>query len=417
MRKEMLYTNENNNERFLKMNTKSKYRKLETSPIMSFNQSNMNLQIVSFLNKLLKTNLKEKNKKQIEQIKYNNLNIQTNFEIFNKIKSFNLLKTKIIIYPILSTIEMFQKILILCNNKTSENKNQLQSKNIKTINNKYEEENNIKEKILKTYINNNNDLLLSTEEFNKAYKVIKQEVTKNKYPVSSPIAITLGGQPGAGKSNIYEIARKRFSNNIVELDCDAFRIYHPYYKQIKKIFGNNDSVKTNPFIFKVVDLLIDELSNEKYNLIIESSLNSPNSALDNGKNLPPKGYKVELQIMATPKNISWQGTIDRYNKELKNGGNPRAVSKEFHDKVVENICNSLNIVKKSGLMSNIIIYDRNKTCLYNMKKDKNIDPCLLLYCIINGFFSKNNIISLYLFLICLEKRYLNEIYYYINLYK
>ena len=213
----------------------------------------------------------------------------------------------------------------------------------------------------------------------------------------------MGGQPGAGKSNIYDIARKRFSNNIVELDCDAFRIYHPYYKQIKKIFGNNDSVKTNPFIFKVVDLLIDELSNEKYNLIIESSLNSPNSALDNGKNLPPKGYKVELQIMATPKNISWQGTIDRYNKELKNGGNPRAVSKEFHDKVVDNICNSLNIVKKSGLMSNIIIYDRNKTCLYNMKKDKNIDPCLLLYCIINGFFSKENIISLYLFLICLEK--------------
>jgi len=37
-------------------------------------------------------------------------------------------------------------------------------------------------------------------------------------------------------------------------------------------------------------------------------------------------------------------------------------------------------------MSNILIYDRNKNCLYDMKKDKNIDPCLLLYCIINGLF-------------------------------
>ena len=92
--------------------------------------------------------------------------------------------------------------------------------------------------------------------------------------------------------------------------------------------------------------------------------------------------------MATSKYISWQGTIDRYNEEVKKGGSSRAVSKEFHDEVVENICNSLDVVKKSGLMSNIIIYDRNKICLYNMKKDKNINPCLLLYCIINGFLEK-----------------------------
>ena len=388
MRKEILYTIENNNERFLKMNSKSMHRKLKSSPIISFNRPNINLQIFSFLKKLLKTNLKEKNKKLIKD---NNFNIQTNFEVFNKIKSFSTIKTKIIIHPLLSAIDIFQKIL--CNYTKTENKNRQQSISNKTSNYKFKEENNIKEEILKAYIKNNNELLLSEEEFNKVYKIIKQEVTKNKYPVSSPIAITLGGQPGAGKSNIYEIARERFSNNIVELDCDAFRIYHPYYKQIKNIFGNNDSIKTNPFIFKIVDLLIDELSNEKYNLIIESSLNSANSALDNGKNLPPKGYKVELQIMATPKNISWQGTIDRYNKELKKGGNPRAVSKEFHDKVVENICNSLNIVKKSGLMSNIIIYDRNKNCLYDMQKDENVDPCLLLYCIINGFFSTKNSIS------------------------
>ena len=252
------------------------------------------------------------------------------------------------------------------------------------------EKNKEKEKILKSYIQKNNELLMSEDEYNKTYKLLKSTLIKNKCPVEKPIAITLGGQPGAGKSNLYDIARKRFSNNIVELDCDAFRIFHPYYHQIKKIFDKDDAIKTNPFVFRAVDSLIDELSDEKYNLIIESSLNSPNSALDNGKNLNPKGYKVELQIMATPKQVSWQGTIDRYNKELKNGGNPRAISKEFHDKVVKNICKSLAIVKKSGLMSNILIYDRNKNCLYDMKKDKDINPCLLLFLLINGFFSKNN---------------------------
>ena len=256
------------------------------------------------------------------------------------------------------------------------------------------EKNKEKEYRLKMYIQKNNELLLSEEEFEQTYQKIKKLVIKNKTPVESPIAITLGGQPGAGKSNIYDIAKKRFSNNIVEIDCDAFRIFHPYYKQIKNIFGKEDAFKTNPFVFTIVDLLIEELSNEKYNLIIESSLNSPNSALENGKNLPPKGYQVELHIMATPKNVSWQGTIDRYNRDLNKDGNSRAVSKEFHDKVVENICQSLYIVKNSGLMSNILIFDRNKNCLYDMKKDKNIDPCLLLFAIINGYLSKNNGLAL-----------------------
>jgi len=251
------------------------------------------------------------------------------------------------------------------------------------------EENKEKENRLNIYIQKNNELLLSEEEFNQAYQEIKQKVTKNKKPVKFPICITLGGQPGAGKSNIYNIAKRRFSNNIVELDCDAFRVFHPYYNQIKNIFGKEDAFKTNPFVFKAVDLLIEELSEEKYNLIIESSLNSPNSALQNGKALPPKGYKVELHIMATPKDVSWQGTIDRYNRELKRGGSPRAVSKEFHDNVVKNIVHSLDVVKESGLMSNILIFDRNKKCLYDMQKDKNIDPCLLLFAIINGYLTKN----------------------------
>ena len=75
---------------------------------------------------------------------------------------------------------------------------------------------------------------MSEEEFYSVYQVLKKTLTENKYPVKEPIAITLGGQPGAGKTNIHEIARKKFQNNIVELDCDDFRVYHPYYWQIKK---------------------------------------------------------------------------------------------------------------------------------------------------------------------------------------
>ena len=241
-----------------------------------------------------------------------------------------------------------------------------------------------KEIILKSYIEKNNKILIGEEEFLQIYIIIKQKLIKNKIPVNSPIAITLGGQPGAGKSNLYKIARKRFSNNIVEIDLDKFRIFHPFYWQIKKIYGKNDSIKTNPFVFMIVDMLIEDLSSQKYNLIIESSLNTPSSALFNGKYLPSKGYKVELHIMATSKKISWQGTIERYNKGVRNGRCSRFVSEGFPHTVVSNICNSLEIVKNSGLMSNILLYNRNQKCLYNMQKDIETNPCKLLNSIIHG---------------------------------
>ena len=270
------------------------------------------------------------------------------------------------------------------------NKNKKSSKSTKfvislSINITYNPIDINKMKILKKYLDNNNQLLLSDEEYNNAYTTIKEKITKNKVPVASPIAITLGGQPGSGKSTLYPIAQKRFSNNIVEIDCDNFRVYHPYAKQIHYIFGEEDSLKTNPFVFNLVDKLIEELSEKKYNLIIESSLNSPNSALDNGKNLNPKGYKVELQVMATPKQISWQGTIDRYNEQIKNGKIPRAIKREYHDMVIQNICESLQTVKNSGLMSNILIYNRNKICIYDMSKNGDIEPSELLYSIINDY--------------------------------
>ena len=361
------------------LNSKMIYKKLKSSSIIYENKSN------------LKLDHKEKKYLPLEsEIIDENDNNQDKENIKANLINFNIINYSSKIGEEIKTFAI--------NSKTdnSRKRNLSIEKNYKKLLRfkKLFEKNNEKENKLKMYIQNKNELLLSEEEFGQTYQKIKRFIIKNKTPVETPIAITLGGQPGAGKSNIYDIAKKRFSNNIVEIDCDAFRIFHPYYKQIKNIFDKEDASKTNPFVFKIVDLFIEELSDEKYNLIIESSLNSPNSALENGRNLPPKGYQVELHIMATPKNVSWQGTIDRYNRDLNKDGNSRAVSKEFHDKVVENICNSLNTVKESGLMSNILLFDRNKNCLYDMKKDKNIDPCLLLFVIINGYLSKNNGLAL-----------------------
>ena len=95
------------------------------------------------------------------------------------------------------------------------NKSKKSSKNTKfvislSINVTYNPIDINKMKILKKYLDNNNLFLLSNEEYNNAYTTIKEKIIKNKEPVDSPIAITLGRQPGSGKSTLYSIAQKRF---------------------------------------------------------------------------------------------------------------------------------------------------------------------------------------------------------------
>ena len=218
-----------------------------------------------------------------------------------------------------------------------------------------------------------NDMIFTSKEYEEAYQTIKGLVTKNKTGVNEPVAIVLGGQPGAGKSSIYDIAMIRFEFNIVKLDCDKFRKYHPEAEKLCKspeTYGE----KTNPFVFACVDRLADELSEEKYNMIIESSMKSSGAVTFYHGMLSPKGYKIEAQVMATPKEISWQGVVKRYEEELEKGGLARIVPKEFHDYVVEHIVDAIDEVYRSGMVSNIIIYNRKCEKLYDMRDTPDKNP-------------------------------------------
>lgn len=75
--------------------------------------------------------------------------------------------------------------------------------------------------------------------------------------------------------------------------------------------------------------------------------------------------------------------MERYNAVKNAGGQPRTVPKEFHDLVVANIANSISTVYESGLMSNILIFNRNKECLYDMSKTPDVNPSKLLDSIVN----------------------------------
>ena len=215
-------------------------------------------------------------------------------------------------------------------------------------------------------------MAFSPEEL-RAYEQIKRLVTRGKHGVEKPVAIVLGGQPGAGKSGLYDIARERFSGNIVELDCDKFRKFHPQADQLAldpATYGE----KTNAFVFEVVDRLVEELSDQGFHMIMESSMKSSHTAFQNHELLAPKGYAIEACIMATSKEVSWKGVVDRYNEQLANGELARMVPQEFHDMVVAQLPGAADEIYRSGKMSNIRVYNRDREVLYDMQQTPGISP-------------------------------------------
>ncbi len=224
---------------------------------------------------------------------------------------------------------------------------------------------------------------VSDKEFDKLYKLIKKRILQGKKTTDKPFAVILGGQPGAGKGNVYKYYADNVTSNFVELNCDDYREYHPHFKELYKKYGDADSDYTQDFVSKINKRLVCDLSEAGYNMIIESTLHSQNVSLSINEQLKALNYKVDLCVVGTSKDVSWQGTINRKEQAINDGIQPRAVTREYHDYVCENICNSLSTVYESGKMDNITIFNRNKECLYDMSKTPDVNPSKLLDSIIN----------------------------------
>lgn len=240
------------------------------------------------------------------------------------------------------------------------------------------------------------EIFESDPRLEKAYQRIKTKVLRGKTSVDNPVSVVLGGLPGSGKGNIYKFYKQKpsISENIVELDCDKFRKYHPdAFSFSAEEYAN----KTNDFVFAAVDRLIDEITPEKYNFIVESSMRTPEAAFTNANNLKPIGYKVEVAVMATDKDTAWQGTIDRFNEAaeeyerniaagLKYLEPPRPVDEDFFNRVVDGIEDSLTKIytatDENGVsqtpVDDIIIYTRQGEILYHKEETPELNPVPIL---------------------------------------
>ena len=136
--------------------------------------------------------------------------------------------------------------------------------------------------------------------------------------------ILLGGQSGAGKTTLHNVFRNAMNGNVIVVNGDEYRSFHPRYKQICAQYGIDSPAHTAAWAGRMVEAIIDALSIMGYNLIIEGTLRTSEVPLKTARLLRDRGYSVSLALMAVKPEISLISCQLRY-EQMRIAGTERSI--------------------------------------------------------------------------------------------
>lgn len=88
---------------------------------------------------------------------------------------------------------------------------------------------------------------LSDEEHNEIAERLKNELSEFTTPVKNPVAVILGGQPGAGKGGLVALAENEFPDyHFVVINGDELRKEHPKSTEVFQQHEEHYAKLTDP---------------------------------------------------------------------------------------------------------------------------------------------------------------------------
>lgn len=202
----------------------------------------------------------------------------------------------------------------------------------------------------------------SYAEFEESYKKIYDSLTKDKVLQEKHCVVFLGGQPGTGKSNF--INQDYAFSNYIQINGDEYRKFHPRYDEIISYDIKSMPERTQKFVNECIERLINDLSDDEYNLIIEGTLRDSQVTINTCQNLKSKGYSTDLYIVSVDAVVSWESTINRAELLKNIGETPRYVSIDKYNYIVNNLINSVKNIESAACFDNIYVINRNNKILY-----------------------------------------------------
>jgi predicted ABC-type ATPase len=195
----------------------------------------------------------------------------------------------------------------------------------------------------------------------RIFEKIKKKYLLDIQPFTHTQGIILGGQPGSGKSFLQRKILKEFNESFIFISTDDLRLYHPAYLELQQ---NPETVQNaanlvNPYASAWTEKLIAYCIENKYNLIIDSTLGGNIEAVYNTiEKFKGNNYQVHLRIMAVPAIVSKLSIFLRYETQLAEKGFARWTRMEDHDDRFEKLAENIPKIISTKKLDSFGLYKR-----------------------------------------------------------
>ncbi|QNR97713.1 zeta toxin family protein [Stenotrophomonas sp. 169] len=216
--------------------------------------------------------------------------------------------------------------------------------------------------------------LLSKEDHERIFRerIMPEERLAAATSLDSPKAIILGGQPGAGKGGLARAASSELRGDVIAIDPDALREFHPDVDRFREQNPYQWSGRTHMDASGWADEALGAASDAKKNLIFDTTLSNGEWASDSLiKGLQEKGYQVEVRVVASPKLESELGVDQRFTDSLDRNGFGRHVPQAARDAIYEKTPASLDFIHTRTHVP-IRIFNREGEQLYDSRTDSEL---------------------------------------------
>lgn len=184
----------------------------------------------------------------------------------------------------------------------------------------------------------------------------------------NPVIVSVGGQPGAGKSRTLTRMKREYQSRVplFEINGDSLRMFHPDYHWL--INDPDPEVyprETAELSAALVERSLDWACAHRVSVIVEGTMRRPEVTVGTLSTFASHGFSTHLVVLAVPKAFSWQGCVMRYIGALHEKKPARWAPLEAHDAAWRGIPLTISEAIVSGEIDRLTVILRSGRVLYD----------------------------------------------------